>query len=106
MIEKLEKVTAVVKANVYYDGKVVSHTVFTEDGDRKTLGIFLPGGYDFGVGDAEIMDITDGVCQVKMPGSEEWADFKAGETFQLPPDSRYGFRCYVPVQYLCSYIKR
>ena len=57
MNEKLENVTAVVKANVYYDGKVVSHTVFMPNGDRKTIGIFLPGEYDFGVGDSEIMEI-------------------------------------------------
>lgn len=106
MNEKLENVTAVVKANVYYDGKVVSHTVFMPNGDRKTIGIFLPGEYDFGVGDSEIMEITEGVCQVKMPGSDDWTDFAAGGTFTLPPDCRYGFRCYVPVQYLCSYIKR
>ena len=41
-----------------------------------------------------------------MPGSDDWTDFAAGGTFTLPPDCRYGFRCYVPVQYLCSYIKR
>ncbi|MEG1603717.1 MAG: pyrimidine/purine nucleoside phosphorylase [Cloacibacillus sp.] len=105
MIEKLENVTAVAKANVYFDGKVVSHTVFMPNGDRKTLGLFLPGEYEFGVGDSEIMDITDGVCQVKMPGADGWMDVKAGESFTLPADSKYGFRCYVPVQYLCSYIK-
>ena len=27
------------KANIYYDGKVTSRTVFTETGERKTLGI-------------------------------------------------------------------
>ena len=27
------------KANVYYDGKVTSRTIFTETGERKTLGI-------------------------------------------------------------------
>ena len=61
MIEKLENVTAIAKANVYFDGKVVSHTVYMENGDRKTLGLFLPGEYEFGTGDAEIMDLTDGV---------------------------------------------
>ena len=105
MIEKLENVTAIAKANVYFDGKVVSHTVYMENGDRKTLGLFLPGEYEFGTGDAEIMDLTDGVCQVLLPGSSEWQELKAGETFIIPATSKFGFRCYVPVQYVCSYVK-
>ena len=84
MIEKLENVTAIAKANVYFDGKVVSHTIYTADGDRKTLGLFLPGDYEFGTGDAEIMDIIDGVCQVRLPGTTEYIEIKAGETFNLP----------------------
>ena len=105
MIEKLENVTAMTKANVYFDGKVVSHTVYMPNGDRKTLGLFLPGEYEFGTADAEIMDITEGVCQILLPGEKEWKDIKAGENFNLPANDKYGFRCYVPVQYLCSYIK-
>ena len=105
MIEKLENVTAIAKANVYFDGKVVSHTVYMENGDRKTLGLFLPGEYEFVTGDAEIMDLTDGVCQVLLPGSSEWQELKAGETFNIPANSKFGFRCYVPVQYVCSYVK-
>ena len=105
MIEKLENVTAIAKANVYFDGKVVSHTVYMENGDRKTLGLFLPGEYEFVTGDAEIMDLTDGVCQVLLPGSSEWQELKAGETFNIPANSKFGFRCYVSVQYVCSYVK-
>lgn len=104
MVEKLENVTAVAKANVYYDGKVVSHTVYTQEGDRKTLGLFLPGDYEFGTGDAEIMDIIDGDCQVRFPGTTEYKEIKAGETFNLPANCKFGFKCGVIVQYVCSYI--
>ena len=51
------------------------------------------------------MDHTDGVCQVLLPGSSEWQELKAGETFNIPANSKFGFRCYVPVQYVCSYVK-
>jgi uncharacterized protein YaiE (UPF0345 family) len=37
--EKFENVTVVAKANVYFDGKVVSHTVLLASGKKKTLGI-------------------------------------------------------------------
>jgi uncharacterized protein YaiE (UPF0345 family) len=50
------------------------------------------------------MDIIDGVCQVRLPGTTEYIEIKAGESFNLPGNSKFGFRCYVPVQYVCSYI--
>ena len=34
-------------ANVYFDGKVTSRTVYFEDGSKKTLGIMMPGEYEF-----------------------------------------------------------
>ena len=36
-------VTAVVKANVYFEGKVVSHTILLGGGKKKTLGLIYPG---------------------------------------------------------------
>jgi uncharacterized protein YaiE (UPF0345 family) len=106
MIEKFENVTAVAKANIYFDGKVTSHTIYLASGERKTLGIFLPGAYEFGTGDMEIMDITDGDCEVLLPGEKIWKQIKAGGKFEVPANSKYGFHCYVPVQYVCSYIKK
>ena len=103
MIEKLENVTAIAKANVYFDGKVVSHTIYTADGDRKTLGLFLPGDYEFGTGDAEIMDIIDGVCQVRLPGTTEYIEIKAGESFNLPGNSKFQLKVAVDTAYLCEY---
>ena len=50
------------------------------------------------------MEIIDGVCQVRLPGTTEYIEIKSGETFNLPGNSKFGFRCYVPVQYVCSYI--
>ena len=105
MIEKFEHVTAETKANVYFDGKVISHTLWLADGEKRTLGIFMPGAYEFGTADAEIMDLTGGECEVQLPGSDEWKYMKAGEAFKVPANSKYGLRCYVPVQYICAYVK-
>lgn len=44
---EFKNVTAVKKANVYFDGKVTSRTIIFKDGERKTLGIMLPGDYEF-----------------------------------------------------------
>ena len=38
--KEFKNVTAVAKANIYFDGKVVSHTIILEEGNEKTLGIF------------------------------------------------------------------
>jgi uncharacterized protein YaiE (UPF0345 family) len=59
-------VTAVAKANVYFDGKVVSHTIFLPDGSRKTLGLIYPGKFHFGTDAAERMEIIAGECHVKL----------------------------------------
>lgn len=104
MTIKFENVTAVAKANVYFDGKVVSHTIFLDSGERKTLGVFMPGVYEFSTGDAEIMDITDGTCEVLLPGAGEFAALTAGDKFEVPADSKFSLRCYVPLQYVCSYV--
>lgn len=104
MTEKFENVTALVKANVYFDGKAVSHTILLPSGERKTLGILMPGKYEFGTVDAEIMELTDGVVRVILPGESELKTFKAGETFELPASSKFNIRCADIVQYVCSYI--
>ena len=66
-MSEFKNVTAVKKANVYFDGKVTSRTVIFEDGERKTLGIMLPGDYEFGTGDKEVMEILGGSMDVKLP---------------------------------------
>ena len=48
--EKFPGVTVLTKANVYFDGKVVSHSVLFPDGSKKTLGLIYPGSYHFGTG--------------------------------------------------------
>lgn len=106
MIEKFENVTAIAKANVYFDGKVVSHAIYTESGEKKTLGLFLPGEYEFGTAEAEIMDLTAGVAEVLLPGEKEFKTYKAGEAFKVPADSKYKLNCKEVVQYVCSYIPR
>jgi len=38
-------VTAVTKANVYFEGKVVSHSILLPDGSKKTLGLIYPANF-------------------------------------------------------------
>jgi len=99
-------VTAVAKANVYFDGKVVSHTILFTDNSKKTLGLIYPGSYHFGTEAAERMEITDGACEVTLDGQSEQKTYAAGTFFDVPAKS--GFTIAVSgglCQYVCSFIK-
>jgi len=98
-------VTAVAKANVYFDGKVVSHTILLADCSKKTLGIIFPGSYHFGTDAAELMEITDGACEVVLDGDAMATRHEADGSFCVPPKS--GFTITVkdaPCQYVCSFL--
>src|SRR5690349_12802118 len=86
---KFENVTAVAKANLYFDGKVASHTLLFEDGSKKTLGLIYPGEFHFGTDAAERMDIIAGSCRVRLDGSSEWKDYAGGAFFRVPTKSGF-----------------
>jgi len=101
-----EQVTVEAKANIYFDGKVVSHTVVDGNGDRKTLGLIYPGSYHFGTEAPERMDIISGDCSVKLDGSDELLSIEAGAAFEVPGNS--GFTITVAdciCEYVCSFLK-
>ncbi len=103
--DRFEKVAVVKKANVYFEGKVTSRTVLFEDGSRKTLGIMMSGEYEFGTADREIMEVLGGSMDVLLPGSERWATFEAGQSYEVPADSRFKLRIREVADYCCSYVK-
>jgi len=100
-----KNVTIVKKANVYFDGKVTSRTVLFADGTKKTLGIMLPGEYEFGTGDKEIMEILGGTMEVLLPGAEMWRSFQEGDAFEVPADSKFKLKVKTVSDYCCSYLK-
>ncbi len=98
-------VTAEAVANVYFGGKVVSHTIITADGARKTLGIIHPGSYHFDTKEAERMEITAGTCEVLRDGTTTVNFHQAGDHFDVPAAS--GFSITVKdglCQYVCSFL--
>jgi len=101
---KFENVTAVAKANVYFDGKVVSHTVLFPDGSKKTLGLIYAGEFHFGTDAAERMDITAGGCRVRLDGTSEWRDYGAGTSFRVPAKSGFDIAVSAGIaEYVCSF---
>jgi len=96
-------VTVIKKANIYFDGKVTSRTVVFPDGSRKTLGIMLPGEYEFNTDASEIMEIISGDLDVLLPGAEGWKTVKGGEAFKVPAKSKFGLRVKGITDYCCSF---
>ncbi|MEI8089917.1 MAG: pyrimidine/purine nucleoside phosphorylase [Opitutaceae bacterium] len=98
-------VTVHTKANVYFDGNVVSHTVLFADGTKKTLGLIRPGSYHFGTDAAERMEIVAGTATVTLDGQTAAKTYAAGTYFDVPGKS--GFTIAVPAglcEYICSFL--
>ena len=97
-------VTADAKANVYFDGRVVSHTIHLADGQKKTLGLIYPGEYHFGTGEPEVMEITAGACEVVLDGTSDTLSVAAGNSFDVPGNSGFTIRVAgEPCEYICSF---
>jgi len=98
-------VTALTQANVYFEGKVVSHTLLFPDGSKKTLGLIYPGKYHFGTDKAERMELTSGQCTVKLDGASTLAAYAAGQTFEVPAKSGFDIEVHSGIcQYICSFL--
>ena len=104
-MSEFKDVTIIKKASVYFDGKVTSRTVVFPDGSRKTLGIMLPGEYEFATDDKEIMEIISGDLEVFITESEGWKMVKGGEEFEVPAKSRFSLNVKHLTDYCCSYIQ-
>ena len=102
---KFENVTVHAKANIYFDGKVVSHSIVLEDGSKKTLGLIYPGSYHFNTDLAEKMEIIAGTCKVILDNAEESTSYGENQSFDVPANS--GFTIEVnegTCEYICSFI--
>jgi uncharacterized protein YaiE (UPF0345 family) len=100
-----ENITITKAANIYFGGKVTSRSIEFADGSIKSLGIMMPGDYEFGTDAAEIMEIMAGNLEVMLPGENEWQTIKSGESFNVPENSKFQLKIRELTDYCCSYIK-
>jgi hypothetical protein len=104
MRERFDDVTVICKANIFFEGKVASHTVLFKDGKNKTLGLIHPGSFKFNTEAPEKMEITAGSCLVRQAGEKQWNTYSAGESFQVSGGS--WFEIVVDgsiLEYVCSF---
>jgi len=102
-MSQFENVTVIKEANSYFDGKVTSRTVIFADGEKKTLGIMLPGKYTFATDAKEIMEIMQGEFELQLPESK-WQNVKAPFSFEVPANSKFSLNVKSLTDYCCSYI--
>jgi purine/pyrimidine-nucleoside phosphorylase len=105
METQFDNVSVVVKANVYFDGKVVSHTVVMPDGSKRTLGLIYAGEYAFNTEAPERMEIVAGACRAKIAGETDWSDYEGGAFFEVPGNSSFEIAVDSGIaEYVCSFL--
>ncbi len=101
--EKIDNISVTTQANVYFDGKCVSHGITFADGTKKSVGVVLPSTLTFNTGAPEIMECVAGSCEYKLAGSDSWVKSSAGEKFSVPGNSKFEIRVTEAYHYICHF---
>ena len=101
--ETLAGVSVATKANIYFDGKCVSHGVTLADGTRKSVGVVLPATLTFNTGAPEVMECVAGSCEYRLAGSDHWMQSRAGDKFSVPGNSSFEIRVAQAYHYICHF---
>ncbi|MEM9217326.1 MAG: pyrimidine/purine nucleoside phosphorylase [Cyanobacteria bacterium P01_F01_bin.150] len=102
---QFENVTVIKEVNAYFDGNVTSRTVVFPDGSKQSLGVMLPGEYEFGTDAKELMEIMSGDVEVLLPNASEWQAIKGGQTFEVPASSKFQIKVKAITDYCCAYVQ-
>ena len=102
-MSQFDQVSVVKQANVYFDGKCVSHTVVMADGSKKSVGVIFPSTLVFNTGAPEIMEINGGICKVKLAGEADWTTYIAGQQFAVPGKSKFDIETLEMLDYVCHF---
>jgi uncharacterized protein YaiE (UPF0345 family) len=91
------------KANVFFDGKCISHAITLSDGTKKSVGVVLASSLTFKTDAAEVMECVYGECTYKLAGSNEWLKSVAGERFSVPAVSSFEIKVADQYHYICHF---
>ncbi|WP_442775730.1 pyrimidine/purine nucleoside phosphorylase [Sphaerotilus montanus] len=102
--EQLSVASVGTKANVYFDGRCVSHGITLADGTKKSVGVILPATLTFNTGAPEVMETVAGSCSVLLPGQSDWQTFGPGQSFDVPGNASFQIRVEgEPYHYICHF---
>ena len=99
----LSAATVSTAANVYFDGKCVSHALTMADGSKKSVGVVLASILVFGTAEPETMECVAGACEYRLPGGAEWLPSGVGHKFSVPGNTRFEIRVADAYHYICHY---
>lgn len=102
-MSQFDNVAVFKKANVYFDGKCVSHTVQFADGTRKSVGVIFPSSLTFNTGAPEIMELNAGRCRIRLKGDTEWTEYQGGQSFNVPGNSSFDIETLEMLDYVCHF---
>ncbi len=91
-----------IEVNEYFDGKVKSFAVNSSEG-KKTVGVMEPGEYEFDTQTKETITVITGEFSVYFAEYDEWEDFGAGSSFDIPGNSKFKLKVAQDTAYLCEY---
>jgi hypothetical protein len=100
---QFDNVSVKKKANIYFDGKCVSHTVLFPNGPRCTVGVIFPSSLTFNTGSPELMEINSGRCRVRLKGETEWRAYGPGDKFAVPGNSSFDIETLETLDYVCHF---
>ena len=107
-MSQFENVCVLKRANIYFDGKCVSHTVLFPDGSKKTLGVIFPSILSFNTGAPEVMELNAGKCRVRVNGPNgemgDWESFGGGESFSVPGNASFDIETQEMLDYICHFV--
>ena len=104
MSDQFDNVSVKKQANLYFDGKCVSHTVLFADGTKKTIGVIFPSSLTFNTGAAEIMELNAGTCRIRLDGQSDWKTYQGGQRFDVPANSRFDIETITTLDYVCHFV--
>ncbi len=103
MTTQFDQVSVIKQANIYFDGKCVSHSIIFADGSKKTIGVIFPSTLVFNTAAAEIMEINAGKCRIRIKGEGNWTTYAAGEQFSVPANSSFDIDTIETLDYVCHF---
>lgn len=90
------------KINQYFEGKVAS-IAFQTATLPATVGVMAIGEFEFGTSQKETMTVVSGALTVKLPGSNGWKTYHAGDHFIVAANQKFQLRVTQETAYLCTY---
>ncbi|MFZ6689485.1 pyrimidine/purine nucleoside phosphorylase [Undibacterium sp. SXout11W] len=104
MSTQFDQVSVIKKANLYFDGKCVSHTVLFADGSKKTIGVIFPSSLIFNTAAAEVMELNAGKCKIRLKDESAWNTYEGGQQFNVPANSSFEIETLETLDYVCHFV--